>query len=64
VTFFDQVANIGEDEVDPRQLVPGKRDTEVNDNPPPATRIADAVESEVHADLADSTERREDEFLA
>ena len=64
LAFFDQEADVGQDQVDARQLLLAReRDADVDDDPLPARRRADAVEREIHADLADAAERRKNQFV-
>jgi hypothetical protein len=62
--LLHQIADIRKNEIDAGQILATKGDAEVDGDPLPASLIADAVEAEIHTDLAHSTERREDEFVA
>ena len=53
---------IRQDEIDAGFDGPAKRDSEIHHQPPPPPRWPDAVEIEIHADLADPAERKKDEF--
>ena len=61
--LFDQEADVRHDEVDAGQVVAGEGDAEVDREPVLAALRAEAVERQIHADLADAAERREDEFV-
>ena len=61
--LFDQEADLRHDEVDAGQVVAGEGDAEVDREPFLAALGAEAVERQVHADLADASERRKDEFF-
>ncbi len=54
--------DVGQDEVDARQRRVREGDADIDDDPLARARRAEAVEREVHADLADAAERHEDEF--
>src|SRR5436309_3231806 len=64
VALLDEITNIGQDEIDPGQIVAGKRNAEVNRNPFAMAAVAEAVDGEIHADLAGAAERREDKLVA
>ena len=62
--FFDQETDVGQDQVDARQLLLAReRDADIDDDPLPARRRAEAVEREIHPDLADAAERRKNQFV-
>src|SRR5262245_38674736 len=61
--FFDQIGNIRHDEIDAGQIITGERDPEVDDDPAFAALRAEAVEREVHPDLAHAAERGEHKLL-
>jgi len=61
--FLNQIADVGENEIDPRQIIAGEGNAEVDRKPTPVLFRAEAVKREIHADLADTAERREDEFI-
>ena len=57
-------ADVGQDQVDARQmLLRRERDAAIDRQPLPAALVAEAVDREIHADLADAAERREHQFL-
>ena len=62
--LLDQIADVRQDQIDARQVVAGEGHAEIDDDPLPAAFVAEAVEREIHADLADPAERRKDEFVA
>ncbi len=62
--LLQQIADVRQDQIDAGQVVAGKRYAEVDRDPLPAPLVADPVDREIHADLADPAERREDEFVA
>ena len=51
--LLDQIADVGKDEIDAGKVVAGERDAEIDRDPLPAALVAEAVEREIHADLAD-----------
>ena len=60
----DQVFDVGENQVDTRQMFfEAKGHTEIDRQPFPVALGADAIDRQVHADFADTAERCEDEFL-
>src|SRR6185503_15376845 len=59
----DQVANVGENQVDARQVVARERDAEIDREPLARVLAPQPVDREVHADLADAAQRREDELV-
>src|SRR5262249_56540556 len=61
--FFDEIADVGENEINTGEIVPGKRNAEIDCDPLPMPLPAQSIEREVHADFAYSAERREDEFV-
>jgi hypothetical protein len=63
-TLLHEKADVGQDEIDARQLLlGGKGDAAIDDDPLPAPLVAEAIDREVHPDLADAAERREHEFI-
>ncbi len=58
-----QVADVRHNEIDARQRVVGESNPEIDRNPLPAMLVAEAVDREIHADLADPAKRREHEFI-
>ena len=53
--LFDQITDVGQDEIDARQVLLGReRHAAVDDEPLPPPRIAKAVDREVHPDLTDA----------
>ena len=60
----DQIADVRQDQVDARQMLfRGKRHAEIDDQPLPPALVADPVDRQIHADLADAAERRKHQFL-
>ena len=59
----DQERDVWHDQVDAGQIVARERHAEVDRDPLSLRPLADAVEREIHADLADAAERREEQFL-
>ena len=59
--FLDE-ADIRQNEVDARQGGVRERDADIDHQPLARVRRAEAIEREVHADLADAAKRRKDEF--
>ena len=48
----------------PGKVLACERHAEVDNDPLPPAFVAEAVEREIHADLADTAERRKDQFVA
>src|SRR6185369_588033 len=63
-SFLDQKANVRKDKIDAGELLAGKGDANVDRDPLALTLGAEPVESEIHADLADPTQWRKDQFVA
>src|SRR5512143_2533353 len=64
LAFFDQIANVGQNQIDAGQMFfCRERHAEVDREPAAAALIADAIYRQVHADLADTAQRREHQFL-
>ena len=64
LALLDQIADVGQDEVDAGQMLfRGEGDAEIDRQPLPAPLGAEPVDRQVHADLADAAERREHQFL-
>ena len=61
-----RIADVGQDQVDAGQMLLAARTTRRNRRSSQLRRalVAEPVERQVHADLADAAERREDEFVA
>jgi hypothetical protein len=57
-------ARVRQDQIDARKRQIGKRHAAVDDDPFALRRRAEAVEREVHADLAHAAKRAEDQFVA
>ena len=54
-----QEADVGHDQVDPRQmLLVAEGDAEIDREPGALVAVAEPVDRQVHADLADAAERR------
>src|SRR6266700_47234 len=62
--LLHQELNVGQDQIDAGKVIASERNAEVDRNPLPATRIAEPIDREIHADLAHSAQRRENEPLA
>jgi hypothetical protein len=59
-----QEADVGHDQVDPRQmLLVAEGDAEIDREPGPLVAVAEPVDRQVHADLADAAERRKSQFI-
>src|SRR5262245_18376420 len=58
-----QVADVRHDEIDAGQRVVGESNPEIDRDPLPAVLVAEAVDREIHADLADPAKRSEHEFI-
>src|SRR5215471_7255044 len=61
--LLQQVANVRHDEIDARQRIVGEGNAKIDRNPLPALLVAEAVDREIHANLAGPAERREYEFI-
>ncbi len=62
--LLDQIADVRQDEIDAGQMLLGReRHAAIDDEPLPAPPVAEAVDREIHPDLADAAERREDKFV-
>ena len=61
--LLNQITNIGKNELDPGKIIAGKRDAEIDRKPPPLPLRAEPIERQIHADLADAAQRREDELI-
>jgi hypothetical protein len=61
---LDDVAEVGQDDVDARRLRPGEGEPAVDQDPFALLLRPEAVERGVHADLAEAAERDEDELVA
>ncbi len=60
----DQIADVGQDQIDAGQMLFGrKRHAEVDRQPIALLGVADSVDRQIHADLADAAERREYQVL-
>ena len=62
--YLDEIADVRQDQVDARQVIAGKRHAEIDDDPLPPAFVPEAVEREIHTDLAHPAERRKNEFVA
>src|SRR3954469_15396836 len=58
----DQECDVRHDQVDAGQFLARERNAEIDRDPFAAGSLADPLEGEVHADLANATERREQEL--
>src|SRR5262252_5485833 len=63
VPFFHEIANVRHDEIDAGQRLVGKSNAKIDRDPLPALLVAEAINREIHADLAGAAERREHEFI-
>src|SRR3984885_16271672 len=64
LSLLDEKADIRQDQIDAGQLLLGREgDAAIDDQPLPAALVAKTVDREVHPDLADAAERREDQFV-
>ena len=62
--FLDDVAQIGQDDIDARCLRPGERQAAIDQNPFAPPLRPEAVKGGVHPDLAEAAEGNEDELVA
>ena len=60
--LLDEERDVRHDQVDAGQIVARERDAEIDDEPRPLAAVTEAVKGEIHPDLADPAERREDQF--
>src|ERR1700676_1805834 len=61
--FFEK-ADIGHDQIDARQmLLIAEGDAEIDREPRALMAVAETVDRQVHADLADAAERRKGQFI-
>ena len=59
-----QEGDVRKDQVDARQvLLVAERDAKIDGKPAPLMAVAEPVDRQVHADLADASERREGQFI-
>src|SRR5215475_13846688 len=61
--FFHEIANVRHDEIDAGQRLVGKSNAKIDRDPLPALLVAEAINREIHADLAGAAQRREHEFI-
>ncbi len=62
--LLDEIADVRQDQIDAGQMLLGrKRNAAIDDEPLAAPVVAEAVDREIHPDLADAAERREDELV-
>src|SRR6516162_4364335 len=55
--LFDEIADVGQDEIDAREmLLRGEGHAAIDDDPLPPAIVAEAVDREVHPDLADAAQ--------
>src|SRR5580704_8932728 len=60
----DEKADVRQDQVDAgQQLLGRKRHAAIDDQPLPAAFVAETVDREIHPDLTDAAQRREDQFV-
>src|SRR5437868_10745669 len=57
-----QEGDVRHDQVDAGQVLAGERHAEIDREPRALAAVAEAVEREIHPDLADAAERREQEL--
>jgi hypothetical protein len=64
VALLLEKADVRHDQVDPRQMlfVP-EGYAEIDREPAPLLAVAEAIDRQIHADLADSAERRKGQFI-
>ena len=61
--LLDEIADVGQDQIDAGQvLLLRKRHADVDHQPGAAALVAEPVDRQIHADLADAAERREHEL--
>ena len=60
--LLDEERDVRHDQVDAGQVVARERDAEIDREPRALAAVAEAVEREIHPDLADAAERREHQF--
>ncbi len=64
LALFLQKANVRHDQIDARQmLLVAKGDAEIDRQPGALVAVAEPVDRQVHADLADAAERRKGQFV-
>src|SRR5262245_27535090 len=63
VPFFHEMANVRHDEIDAGQRLVGKSNAKIDRDPLPALLVAEAINREIHANLAGAAKRREHEFI-
>ena len=62
--LFLQKADVGHDQIDAGQmLLVAKGDAEIDRQPGALMAVAEAIDRQVHADLADAAERRKGQFI-
>ena len=62
--LLHQEGDVRHDQIDAGQIVARERDTEIDRHPGALAALADPIEREIHPDLADPAERREQELGA
>ncbi len=60
--LLDEERDVRHDEVDAGQVVARERHAEIDRHPGALAAVAEPIEREIHPDLADAAERREQEF--
>ena len=64
LALFFEKADVGHDQIDARQmLLVAKGNAEIDRQPRALVAVAEAVDRQVHADLADTAERRKGQFI-
>src|ERR1700751_440109 len=62
-SLLHQIADVRHDEIDAGQRVVSESNPEIDRDPLPAVLVTEAVDREIHADLANPAKRREHEFV-
>ena len=64
VAFLLEESDVGHDQVDARQMLfVAEGDAEIDREPGTLVAVAEAIDRQVHADLADAAERRKGQFI-
>ena len=61
--LLHQITDVRQDQVDAGELIVGEGHAEVDRDPLPPALVTEAVDREIHADLADPAERCENKFV-
>jgi hypothetical protein len=62
--FLDNIAQVGQDDVDARRLRPGEGQAAIDQDPFSPPFRPEAVEGSVHADLAEAAKGNENKLVA